>query len=99
MTGGAVVLLAVCVYALRATGLFVGDKLIRGRAREMIGFLPIAIVSGVLALATFTSAGELVLDARAPGMLVAAFAVWRKAPLAVVIGVAAATTAVARALA
>lgn len=99
MTAGAVVVLALCIYGLRATGFFVGDRLVRGRAREMIGFLPIAIISGVLALATFSSAGELALDARAPGMLVAGVAVWQKAPLAVVIGLAAAATALTRALA
>ena len=98
MTGTVVMLLALGVYALRATGFFVGDALVRGRIREVIEYLPMAIIAGVLALATFTTAGQLQLDARAPGMLVAAVAVWFKAPLALVIVLAAATTALARAL-
>lgn len=98
MTGAVVAVLAICVYAIRATGFFVGDSLVRGRVREVIEYLPMAIIAGVLALATFSTAGQLQLDARAPGMVVAAVAVWFKAPLALVILLAAATTALARAL-
>lgn len=96
MTGTVVAALAVCVYGLRATGFFVGDRLIRGRVRDVIEYLPMAIIAGVLALATFSAGGVLTLDARVPGMVVAGIAVWRKAPLALVILLAAATTALVR---
>lgn len=98
MTGAVVAFLAVCVYALRASGFFFGDSLLRGRVREVIEYLPMAIIAGVLALTTFSSAGELALDARAPGMAVAGLLVWRKAPLAIVILAAATTTALVRTL-
>lgn len=98
MTGAVVAFLAVGVYALRASGFFFGDSLLRGRVREVIEYLPMAIIAGVLALTTFSSAGELALDARAPGMAVAGLLVWRKAPLAVVILAAATTTALVRTL-
>ena len=98
MTGKVVAVLAACVYALRATGFFFGDAVLRGRIRQVIEYLPMAIIAGVLTLTTFSTAGQLTLDARAPGMAVAAVAVWFKAPLAVVIILAAATTALVRAL-
>lgn len=98
MTLSVVAFLALCVYALRATGFFFGDALLRGRVRDVIEYLPMAIIAGVLALTTFSSAGELALDARAPGMAVAALLVWLKAPLAVVILLAATTTALVRTL-
>lgn len=98
MTGPVVALLAVCVYGLRAAGFFIGDKLIRGRVRDVIEYLPMAIIAGVLTLTTFSAAGTLTLDARAVGMSVALVAVWRRAPLAVVILVAAAATALVRAM-
>ena len=47
---------------------------------------------------TFEEAGGLVLDARAAGVAAGALAVWRKAPLIVVVLVAMAVTAVLRAL-
>lgn len=98
MTPWVVVGLAIAIYALRATGMFVGDKLIRGRVRDVIEYLPMAVIAGVLSLATFTSAGSLTLDARAAGMAAASIAVWRKAPLALVLVIAAGTTAAVRAL-
>jgi len=98
VTGKVVAALAACVYALRVTGFFFGDALLRGRIRQVIEYLPMAIIAGVLTLTTFSTAGELTLDARAPGMAVAAVAVWLKAPLAVVIVLAATTTALVRTL-
>ena len=47
---------------------------------------------------TFEDAGELVLDARATGVAAGALAVWRKAPLLVVVVVAMAVTAGLRAI-
>ena len=98
MTLSVVAGLAVCVYLLRLTGFFFGDSLLRGRVRQVIEYLPMAIIAGVLALTTFSSAGQLALDARAPGMVVAGVLVWRKAPLAAVIVAAATTTALVRTL-
>jgi hypothetical protein len=48
---------------------------------------------------TFSTGQDLVLDARALGVGVAAIAAWRRAPLIVVIVLGAAVTAVARAVA
>ncbi len=98
MSAKVVAALAACVYALRVTGFFFGDAVLRGRIRQVIEYLPMAIIAAALTLTTFSTAGELTLGARAPGMAVAAIAVWLKAPLAVVIVLAAATTALARAL-
>jgi len=93
-----VVVLALAVYALRATGMFIGDKLIKGRVRDTIEYVPMAVIAGVLVLTTFTTGGSLTLDARAAGMAAAGIAVWRNAPLAVVLIIAAATTALVRAV-
>ena len=48
---------------------------------------------------TFAGDRRLVLDARAVGLAVAIVATWRKAPFVVVVGLAAASTALVRALA
>lgn len=98
MTWPIVVVLALAVYALRATGMFIGDKLIKGRVRDTIEYVPMAVIAGVLVLTTFTTGGSLTLDARAAGMAAAGIAVWRNAPLAVVLIIAAATTALVRAV-
>jgi hypothetical protein len=47
---------------------------------------------------TFTTAQDVVVDARAVGLLVALIAVWRKAPFIVVVLAAMAATAIVRAI-
>ena len=64
----------------------------------MISLLAPAVLSALIVVGTFADGRDLVLDARAAGLAAGAVAIAFRAPLVVVVLVAAATAAVARAL-
>ena len=69
------------------------------RVTRVTGLLPVALLSALVAVQAFTgSGGGFVLDARAAAVGVAAVALLLRAPFLVVVILAAATTAVLRAL-
>jgi branched-subunit amino acid transport protein len=86
--------------ATRALGMFVLGGRIGPDSRwaKLMMLVPIAVVAAVFAAQTFTSRDHIVLDARVLGVAAASMAVWRKAPMVVVVVVAAGTTAAVRAL-
>jgi len=91
--------LAAGVYAQRAAGaLLVDTERLSLRWRRVLDVLPLAIISAVVALATLSDDGELIVDARAAGVVVAAICAWRKMPMFVTVLAAAATTALLRAI-
>jgi branched-subunit amino acid transport protein len=88
------------VFALRMAGGFalaalIGDSEVWTR---LLNLIPLALVTSVVAVQVFTTRGEFVLDARMPGIAVAAVLAWRRLPLAVVVLGAAVVTATLRAL-
>ena len=60
--------------------------------------IPAALLSALIVKDTFSIGQELVLDARAAGVAVAAIAAWRRAPIVLVIVLGAAVTALVRAI-
>ena len=84
----------------RAVGMFLlGRRVGPGqRGTKLMGLVPISVVAAVFAVQTVGARDQLVLDARIFGVLAAAIAVWRKAPMVVVVIVAAGVTAAIRAL-
>ncbi len=66
-------------------------------ARPVITLLAPAVLAALVAISTLGGDRELVVDARLPGVLAAAVAIVLKAPLLVVVIVAAAVTASVRA--
>ena len=68
------------------------------RLGRVIGLLAPALLAALVAINTFGDGRALVLDARALGVGAAAAAIWFKAPPLLVVVLAAAVTAVARAL-
>lgn len=67
---------------------------------RVIPLLAPALLAGLVVVETFgTTGGGLALDARAGGVAAAGIAIWRRAPLMVVVLAAAAATALLRALA
>ncbi len=97
MTPLVVAALTVGVAGQRLAGMFllrngVGSP----RLARLVDLIPVTVISSVLALQTLTTAGEIVVDARVPGVAVAALLALRGAPLAVVVVVAAAVTALLR---
>ena len=57
-----------------------------------------ALLAALVAINTFGSGRSLVLDERVLGVAAAGVAIWRKAPVLLVVVIAAAVTAVARAI-
>jgi hypothetical protein len=95
----AMILFSLGNLAQRMVGMFVlgGRVGAAPRWERLVGLMPVTIVSAVVAIQTFALRGELVVDARVPGVAVAVVASWRRLPLFVVVTAAAATTALLRA--
>ena len=70
----------------------------RPLVQRLAALLPVALLAALTAQQTFGDGQQLVLDARAAGLAAAALALVLRAPFLVVVGVAVAVTAVARAL-
>ena len=100
MTWLAVALLTVGVAGQRLIGMFVAGPWLgrRPMLTRLADLLPVAVVAALCAQLTFADGRALVVDARAAGFAVAAILVWRRAPFAVVVLVAAVATALVRAL-
>lgn len=95
----AMIVLAAGVYGQRLAGMVVAEPSAGpSRWRDVLDVVPLAIITAVIALQTATSAGSLELDARLVGVAAAGLCVWRRLPLAVVVVVAAAVTALVRVL-
>ena len=99
MTWTLVILLAIGAYSFKVLGLVVlGGRPLPARLDRCLALIPAALIGALVVSGTFASGQDLVLDARAAGVAVAVIAAWRKANLAVVIVLAAATTALVRAV-
>jgi branched-subunit amino acid transport protein len=86
-------------FALKLLGYVVPHQLLDGRVvSKVIAMLPVALLSALVAVQTFTGpGGRLTLDARAAGVAVAVTALLLRAPFLVVVILAAATAAGLRA--
>jgi branched-subunit amino acid transport protein len=89
LIGGSVV-----VFALRYAGHLVPEKyLANPRVMRINNLIPVALMSALVAIETFTKQGVLVLDQRVAGLAVAVVALLLRAPFAVVVVSAAAASA------
>jgi branched-subunit amino acid transport protein len=85
--------------AIKAAGpVLLGGRRLPTRLDALIVLLGPALLAALVAINTFGDDRRLTLDARALGVAAAGVAVWRKAPALLVVVVAAAVTAVARAV-
>lgn len=84
----------------RTLGMFVLGRraAVNPRWTKLMALVPIAVVAAVFAVQTFTSRDQIVLDARVAGVAAASIAVWRRAPMVLVVIAAAGVTAGVRAL-
>ena len=86
-------------FALKLIGYVVPQRwLDTPAARRFTAIVPIALLSALIGLWTFTSGPSITVDARVPGVLAALVALLLRAPFLVVILGAAAVTASIRAL-
>lgn len=94
-----VVLCGLATIAIKAAGpVLMGGRPLPKRLASVIGLLGPALLAGLVAINTFGDGRALTLDARVLGVGVAGLAIWRRAPLLLVVVLAAGVTALARAL-
>ena len=93
------ILFAAGSFGLKALGLTTLGGIVERRLGAVVSLLPAALFSALVVVMTLEESGRLVFDSRVAGVAVGAMAVWRKAPLLVVVAVAMAVTAGLRALA
>jgi branched-subunit amino acid transport protein len=95
----AVTLIAAATMVLKALGpVLLGGRQLPGPIGRVVDLLGPVVLAALIAVQTFASGEDLVVDARVPGVAAAAFCVWLRAPLLVTVVVAAAVTATIRAL-
>lgn len=88
---------AVC-FGLKAAGyLAPAHWLERPRVVRVAGLVTVGLLAALIAVQTFGAGRALVVDARLAAVIVAALALWRRAPFIVVVVLAAATAALLRA--
>lgn len=96
----AVVVASALAFALKLLGYIVPSRWLEGpRTSRVTSALPIALLSALVAVQTVTGdGGALVLDARLAAVAVALAALALRAPFLLVVGLAAGTAALLRAL-
>jgi branched-subunit amino acid transport protein len=93
-----VVAVGVLTIAMKALGpMLLGGRELPGAITALVPLLAPALLAALVAINTVADDGEVVLDARLPGVVVAAAAIALKAPVLVVVVAAAVVTAVVRA--
>ena len=93
-----VLVVAGATIAIKAAGpVILGGRQLPPPVLSVVALLPAALLSALVAVLTFQANGELVADARAIGVAVAAVAIWLRTPILLVVLMAAAATAAARA--
>ena len=89
--------LALSTAGLKVAGpLALGGRPLPVRALDVVELLASALLAALVVVETFGKGGSLTIDARVVGAVFAAVAVWRRAPMIVVVLGAAAVTALAR---
>jgi branched-subunit amino acid transport protein len=85
--------------AIKGAGpVLLGGRPMPERFVSVVELLAPALLAALVAVQTFGDGQQLVIDERLIGVAAAGIALWRKAPLLVVVLVAAAATAIARGL-
>ena len=94
-----VIVTGVATLALKAAGpLLLGGKPLPARVTSLVSLLAPALLAALVAIGTFAQGQHLVIDARVLGVGAAAVAIRLRAPVLLVVVLAAAVTAGARAL-
>lgn len=95
-----VLLVGAGTIAIKAAGpILLGGKPLPEGFTGVVELLAPAVLGALVAVQTFGAGQSLVVDERLIGVAAAAVALWRKAPLLIVVVVAAGATGLARALA
>lgn len=93
-----VVSVGAATVAIKSIGpVLLGGRELPPRIGSLIGLLAPALLAALVAINTFGTGRSLMLDERVLGVAAAGVAVWRKAPVLLVVVIAAGVTALARA--
>ena len=93
-----VIAVSVITVGIKALGpMLLGGKQLPPRIGDVVGLLAPALLAALVAVNTLGGDRELVIDARLPGVLAAAVAIKLKAPVLIVVAIAALVTAGVRA--
>jgi branched-subunit amino acid transport protein len=100
MTWWFIAALSLTAFGFKAVGLIViGDRQLPAVTQRCLALIPPAMLAAIVLHDTFAVGQSLVIDARVAGVGVGVIAAWRRAPLIMVIVLAASVTALVRALA
>jgi Branched-chain amino acid transport protein (AzlD) len=92
-------LVGLATVSIKALGpVFLGGRPLPGGVAGVVALLAPALLAALVAINTFGSGQRLTVDARLLGVAAAAVALWLRAPVLIVVVLAAAVTGVARAL-
>jgi len=95
VTWPAILALAGGVYAMKALGpVVVRHRELPERWRELTALVAVPMLAALVVVQTATDGHRFVVDARLPAVAVAAVAVWRRAPFALTVLLAGATSAI-----
>jgi branched-subunit amino acid transport protein len=90
---------AAATIVIKALGpVLLGGRPLPARLGRVVALLAPSLLAALVAINTFGSERSLTLDARLLGVVTAAVAIWRRAPILVVVVSAAAVTAIVRAV-
>jgi len=95
MSWWAVAALCGAAYALKAAGVALAGRAQRADALPL-ELVVVPVLAALILVQTIGGDRAIVLDARLPAVLVAAFLVWRRAPILVIVLAAGATAALLR---
>ena len=99
MSWALVIALAIGAYGFKVMGLVVlGGRTLPTVLERCLALIPAAVITALVVKDTLTLGQDVVIDARAAGIVAAVVAAWRKAPLIVVIVLGAVVTALVRKL-
>ena len=99
MMWAAVLAASLGCYLEKVAGYLLPHSLLENASiRRIAGLLPVALLAALVAVQTFATGQQLVIDARAAGLVAAIIALVLRAPFLVVVLVAAATAAALRML-
>ncbi len=94
-----VVAVGTATIAIKAIGpVLLGGRELPPRVASLIGLLAPALLAALVAINTFGAGQSLAVDERLLGVAAAGVAIWRKAPVLLVVVIAAGVTGVTRAL-
>lgn len=97
MTWFLIFALAGGAFGFKLLGLvIIGARELPAVVERCLKLIPAALITALVVKDTLSIGQDLVLDARAAGVVVATLAAWRRAPLVVVIALGASVTAIVR---